>query len=75
MRSALAGSAATWRNARLRRLAAYLQLDGISKAYGAGAGAMHALADITLEVQEGEFLAVVGPSGCGKCGTVARRPA
>jgi NitT/TauT family transport system ATP-binding protein len=47
-------------------LAAYLQLDGISKAYGAGAGAMHALADITLEVQEGEFLAVVGPSGCGK---------
>ena len=27
---------------------------------------VHVLQDITLEVQEGEFLVLVGPSGCGK---------
>ncbi|MBI2562993.1 MAG: ATP-binding cassette domain-containing protein [candidate division NC10 bacterium] len=27
---------------------------------------MPVLADVTLDVAEGEFLAIVGPSGCGK---------
>jgi putative spermidine/putrescine transport system ATP-binding protein len=38
-------------------------LDQVSFAYpGAGAG----VRDITLEIREGELLAVIGPSGCGK---------
>ncbi|MGH7246949.1 MAG: ABC transporter ATP-binding protein [Pseudomonadota bacterium] len=32
----------------------------------AGQGAVHALGPLDLELQRGEFFAVVGPSGCGK---------
>ena len=44
----------------------FLQISGISKAYGEGAGSTLALENIDLQVANGEFLAVVGPSGCGK---------
>jgi multiple sugar transport system ATP-binding protein len=37
-------------------------IDKIEKAYGA----VTALADITLDVADGEFIALLGPSGCGK---------
>jgi NitT/TauT family transport system ATP-binding protein len=48
-------------------VASHLTLDKISKAFGVGSGAeTRAIDDISLEVDEGEFLAVVGPSGCGK---------
>ncbi|HEX4928647.1 MAG TPA: ABC transporter ATP-binding protein [Burkholderiales bacterium] len=48
-------------------MAAYLELENIGKSFGAGSAAeTRALADVTLDVAEGEFLAVVGPSGCGK---------
>src|SRR5262244_2416095 len=30
------------------------------------AGPVHALANVTLEIERGEFCAVIGPSGCGK---------
>jgi NitT/TauT family transport system ATP-binding protein len=43
-----------------------LQIDRLGKTYGAGDKATHAVGDITLTVEAGEFACVVGPSGCGK---------
>ena len=43
-----------------------LEIDGIAKTYGSGAKATEALRDISFTVDEGEFVCVVGPSGCGK---------
>jgi NitT/TauT family transport system ATP-binding protein len=43
-----------------------LQIDGLSKTYGSGAGATKAIADISFSVEQGELVCVVGPSGCGK---------
>ena len=39
-----------------------LTLEGVSAAYGA----IHALDDVSLEVQESAFVAIVGPNGAGK---------
>lgn len=38
----------------------------VSKAFGSGKGRVEALRDIDLEVNAGEFVAIVGASGCGK---------
>jgi NitT/TauT family transport system ATP-binding protein len=43
-----------------------LEISGLGKTYGSGAKATHAVGDITLSVEQGEFACVVGPSGCGK---------
>src|ERR1700676_3836895 len=43
-----------------------LELHQISKSYGDGATAVHALAEIDLSVEEGHLVAVMGPSGSGK---------
>ncbi|MBS0219535.1 MAG: ABC transporter ATP-binding protein [Proteobacteria bacterium] len=40
-----------------------VSMRGVSKAFANG---VRALADITLDIQDGEFLSVLGPSGCGK---------
>src|ERR1019366_5435259 len=43
-----------------------VQLEGVGKTFGSGAGAVVALESIDLDVREGEFLSLIGPSGCGK---------
>lgn len=43
-----------------------IELQGITKVYGAGQAAMHALRGVDLSINEGEFMAVMGPSGSGK---------
>ena len=43
-----------------------ISLDRVSRIYQMGHVEVPALADVSLEVQEGEFLAIVGPSGSGK---------
>ena len=43
-----------------------IEIKDINKYYSVGAEKLHALKDVTLEVDEGEFLAILGPSGSGK---------
>jgi putative ABC transport system ATP-binding protein len=43
-----------------------IKLEGVSVRYGAGESAVWALSDVSLEVAQGEFVAVTGPSGSGK---------
>lgn len=43
-----------------------IQLQSIQRRYISDEVETTALADINLEVAEGEFLAIMGPSGCGK---------
>lgn len=43
-----------------------LEVKSISKTYGSGEAAVHALKDISFSVPKGEFVAIVGESGSGK---------
>ncbi|MBW5424039.1 ATP-binding cassette domain-containing protein [Streptomyces sp. BG9H] len=43
-----------------------VELRGVRRQYGRGAGAVHALAGIDLALPRGSFTAVMGPSGSGK---------
>ncbi len=43
-----------------------LELRGVSKTYGEGAAQVQALADVSLSVDAGSMVAVMGPSGSGK---------
>jgi NitT/TauT family transport system ATP-binding protein len=43
-----------------------ISLRGVSKAFGHGGSAVVALDNITLDVARGEFVCLVGASGCGK---------
>lgn len=42
-----------------------LEVKNISKIYGRGEAAVHALKDVSFSVPKGEFVAVVGESGSG----------
>ncbi len=43
-----------------------LEIKNLSKTYGTGATATHAVGNVSFSIEEGEFVCVVGPSGCGK---------
>jgi len=43
-----------------------IRIDRVSMVYAADSGPVEALRDISLTLQQGEFVALVGPSGCGK---------
>ena len=44
-----------------------LQLENISKTYKTDSGnEVHAVENVSLDVQEAEILSIIGPSGCGK---------
>jgi putative ABC transport system ATP-binding protein len=43
-----------------------IRLDGVRKVFTTDELETHALSDIQLDIQEGEFVSISGPSGCGK---------
>jgi putative ABC transport system ATP-binding protein len=47
-----------------------IRLIGVTKQFGAGAAAFQALKGVDLDVEAGDFMAVMGPSGSGKSTTM-----
>ena len=43
-----------------------IELERVTKAYGTGQTAVHALQEVSLRVENGEFVSIIGKSGSGK---------
>ena len=43
-----------------------IQLQGVKKVFYTDEVETHALADVHLEIRQGEYVCMAGPSGCGK---------
>ena len=43
-----------------------IEIENVSKLFGFGEAANVALDEVSLSIDEGEFIAIMGPSGCGK---------
>ena len=50
----------------LQNVTAKLTVDNVSKTFNSARGKVDALKNVSLKVEEGEFVCLVGPSGCGK---------
>ena len=48
------------------RAGSIITLDQVTKVYGANGTRVHALAGVSLSVERGEMVAIMGQSGCGK---------
>ncbi len=44
----------------------YIHLQNVCKVYETKNGSVEACLDVTLDIQQSQFVAIVGPSGCGK---------
>ncbi len=49
---------------------ARVELDRVNKIYRGRGIEVHAVRDLSLTVEDGEFVAILGPSGCGKTSTL-----
>jgi nitrate/nitrite transport system ATP-binding protein len=47
-------------------MGAYLNIDHLNKTFSRGSKATQVLKDITLRIDQGEFVSIIGHSGCGK---------
>ena len=49
---------------------AVLRLQNVDKFYGPIGTGVHAVRDVSMEVEKGDIIALLGSSGCGKTSTL-----
>ncbi len=54
------------RYVKLQAGSPFLKLDHVDKSFTRGGKTSHVLSDVNLVMQEGEFISIIGHSGCGK---------
>ena len=54
------------KSAAAEHLSEIITMKNVNKSYKMGSGSLHVLKDISLTVEQGEYLAILGPSGSGK---------
>ena len=43
-----------------------IQAQNLSLTFETNDGPVHALSDVSLDIEKGDFISFIGPSGCGK---------